>query len=80
AAHVADISKGIKDAMDKDMEMARARKNLDWERQINLAIDPIKAKRMREESKITSDKCTMCGEYCAIDVSKKYLKTDKTSC
>ncbi|MHB1275972.1 MAG: phosphomethylpyrimidine synthase ThiC [Candidatus Humimicrobiaceae bacterium] len=80
AAHAADISKGIKDAMDKDMEMARARKNLDWERQINLAIDPIKAKRMREESKITSDKCTMCGEYCAIDVSKKYLKTDKTSC
>lgn len=80
AAHAADISKGIKDAMDKDMEMARARKNLDWERQINLAIDPIKAKRIREESKITSDKCTMCGEYCAIDVLKKYLKTDKTSC
>ena len=80
AAHAADISKGIKDAMDKDMEMARARKNLDWERQINLAIDPIKAKRMREESKITSDKCTMCGEFCAIDVLKKYLKTDKTSC
>jgi len=80
AAHAADISKGIKDAMDKDMEMARARKNLDWERQINLAIDPIKAKRMREKSKITSDKCTMCGEYCAIDVLKKYLKTDKTSC
>lgn len=80
AAHAADISKGIKDAMDKDMEMARARKNLDWERQINLAIDPIKAKRIREESKITSDKCTMCGEYCAIDVLKKYLKIDKTSC
>lgn len=80
AAHAADISKGIKDAMDKDMEMARARKNLDWERQINLAIDPIKAKRIREESKITSDKCTMCGEYCAIDVLKKYLKTDKTRC
>jgi len=80
AAHAADIAKGVKEAMGKDMEMAKARKNLDWKRQISLAIDPEKAKRMREESKITSDKCTMCGEFCAIDVLKKYLKTDKTSC
>ncbi|MCL6087241.1 MAG: phosphomethylpyrimidine synthase ThiC [Actinobacteria bacterium] len=80
AAHAADISKGIKEAINQDIEMARARKNLNWERQINLAIDPAKAKRMREESKITSNKCTMCGKYCAIDVLKKYLNTDKISC
>jgi phosphomethylpyrimidine synthase len=76
AAHVADISKGIKGAINQDIEMAKARKNLDWQKQINLSIDPQKAKRIREESKITSDKCTMCGKYCAIDVLKKYFKNN----
>jgi len=80
AAHAADIAKGIKEAANQDMEMARARKNLDWEKQINLAIDSVKAKRIREESKIKGNKCTMCGKYCAIDVLKKYLKSEKASC
>lgn len=80
AAHAADIAKKIKGALDKDIEMARARKNLDWEKQINLSIDPQKAKRFREESKISSNKCTMCGQYCAIDIVKNYLKTDDITC
>jgi len=80
AAHAADIAKGIKEETDKDIQMARARKTLDWEKQMSLAIDPIKAKRIREESKITGDKCSMCGKYCAIDILNKYLNTDKANC
>ncbi len=76
AAHAADIATGKKHALDKDIEMARARKNLDWEKQINLSIDPEKARRFRKESKISDDKCTMCGEYCAIDIVNKYLRED----
>ena len=80
AAHAADISKGVKGAIDLDIEMAKARKNLDWEKQISLSVNPIKARKMREESKITNNKCTMCGKYCAIDVLREYLNTDKISC
>ncbi|GAG61425.1 unnamed protein product, partial [marine sediment metagenome] len=53
AAHAADIAKGTSGALNKDIEMARARKNLDWEKQISLSIDPEKARRYRKESKIT---------------------------
>ncbi len=76
AAHAADIAKGTIGALDKDLEMAIARKNLDWEKQINLSIDPEKARRYRKESKISSNKCTMCGEYCAIDIVNKYFGRD----
>lgn len=78
AAHAADIAKGISGALDKDIEMARARKKLNWEKQISLSIDPEKARRYRKESKITGDKCTMCGKYCAIDIVNKYFRQDKT--
>ncbi|MCG2790988.1 MAG: phosphomethylpyrimidine synthase ThiC [Actinomycetia bacterium] len=77
AAHAADIAKGISGAMDKDIKMARARKKLNWEKQISLSIDPEKARRYRKESKITGDKCTMCGKYCAIDIVNKYFRQDK---
>lgn len=77
AAHAADIAKGIKCAMYKDIEMARARKKLNWEKQISLSIDPEKARRYRKESKITGDKCTMCGKYCAIDIVNKYFRQGK---
>ena len=77
AAHAADIAKGTSGALGKDIEMARARKNLDWEKQISLSIDPEKARQYRKESKISSDKCTMCGKYCAIDIINKYFRQDK---
>jgi len=76
AAHAADIAKKIKRALDKDIEMAKARKNLDWNKQISLSIDPEKARKYREESGVTGNKCTMCGEYCAIDIVKKYFNRD----
>ncbi|MBI5233290.1 MAG: phosphomethylpyrimidine synthase ThiC [Deltaproteobacteria bacterium] len=44
AAHAADIVKGIKGALERDMNMARARKNLDWDEQIRLSLDPEKAR------------------------------------
>lgn len=67
AAHAADIAKGIRGAIDKDIEMAKKRKNLDWEGQFSLAIDPEKAKRYRKESRPYDESvCTMCASFCAI--------------
>ena len=74
AAHAADIARGHKGAIERDRNMSAARKNLDWETQMRLAIDPKKAKKMREENPPSEeDVCTMCGKYCAIKQVKEYF-------
>ncbi|UCG80623.1 MAG: phosphomethylpyrimidine synthase ThiC [Desulfobacterales bacterium] len=74
AAHAADIATGHKGAIERDNEMSKARKNLDWERQISLSIDPSKAREYRSGSKPSSnDVCTMCGEFCAIKIVREYF-------
>jgi phosphomethylpyrimidine synthase len=67
AAHSADLARGMKYAWDQNLAMAKARKELDWETQIELSFNPENARRLRESSEIgSSDVCTMCGEFCAI--------------
>ena len=76
AAHAADIARGNKIAIDRDRKMSEARKNLDWDTQMELVIDPVRAKRRREESPPTEDDvCTMCGKFCAIKQVKEYFKS-----
>ncbi|MGB9521702.1 MAG: phosphomethylpyrimidine synthase ThiC [Anaerolineales bacterium] len=75
AAHCADIAKGINGAKDWDRQMSEARKKLDWARQIQLAIDPQKAKKIHEIRKSkTSEVCSMCGEFCAMKISSEALR------
>lgn len=74
AAHAGDIAKGVKGAMEWDREMSVARKALDWKRQEELAIDPIKFCRYRTERATKADEvCSMCGKYCAMKVVDEYL-------
>ncbi|MGD2124597.1 MAG: phosphomethylpyrimidine synthase ThiC [Desulfobacteraceae bacterium] len=74
AAHAADIARGNKLAIERDRKMSMARKNLDWNTQLALAIDPKKAKRLRQENPPSEgDVCTMCGKYCAIKTVKEYF-------
>jgi len=72
AAHAADIAKGVKGAMSRDIQMAKARKALNWDEQIRLSVDPEKARLLRESS-LPSDKevCTMCGSLCAIKTGNR---------
>lgn len=75
AAHAADIAKGVKGATDWDNEMSKARRDLDWEKMFDLAIDSEKARRYRAESKPENeDTCTMCGKMCAVRNINKILK------
>jgi len=77
AAHCADIAKGVPGARDWDVEMSRARKELNWGKQIQLSIDPQKAKEIHEKRKSKSDDvCSMCGEFCAMKISSEALKQD----
>ena len=78
AAHAGDIAKGIKGAMEWDMAISRARRDRDWKRQFELAIDKDKPKKYRKMSAPgVKDSCTMCGEYCSMRVSEKCLGRKK---
>ena len=76
AAHAADIAKGIPGARDRDDRMAEARKNLDWDAQYAEALDPERAKAIRD-SRLPeddhSDTCSMCGKFCAVRSMNKAL-------
>ena len=72
AAHIADIAKGVNGACERDVMMARYRKELNWQGQISTAIDPSKAERLLEKSAQAKEEgCTMCGELCAIKMGKE---------
>jgi len=74
AGHAADIARGNKVALQRDIEMSKARMAFDWEKQIELSLDPDKAKRYHEQGKSgEKDVCTMCGEFCAIKRLKDFF-------
>lgn len=70
AAHVGDMIK--LDKRDDDLEMGHARRDLDWTRQYDLALDPALARRVRDErSPSDEEACTMCGDYCALKIVRE---------
>jgi len=72
AAHVGDMIKLNK--RDADLEMGHARRDLDWERQFQVAMNPARAKQIRSERMpADTDGCTMCGDYCALKIVNKYF-------
>jgi phosphomethylpyrimidine synthase len=75
AGHAADVARGLAKARTWDDDIARARKALDWNKQIQLSIDPVKAAQYREESKPETDEvCTMCGKFCAIKMVREFFQ------
>ena len=75
AGHAADIVKGVNGAKQWDLEMSKARKALDWEKQIELAIDPEKAKKYRKARNAdNTEACSMCGDYCTMKIVGEYLE------
>jgi phosphomethylpyrimidine synthase len=75
AAHAADLAKGVPGAWDWDARISRARKEMDWESQIRLAVDPRKAQAYRDSIRARKDlACSMCGDFCAIKIVKNALE------
>ncbi len=75
AAHAADIVKGIKGAIDRDLRVSRARKKLDWNAQRKIVLDPQKFDEVRKRRKSKSAACSMCGEYCAMRIVSEFLNS-----
>ena len=73
AAHAGDIIKGVKGAEEWDRRMSKARKELDWEEQARLSLDPELSRRVHSKHASTGAACSMCGEFCAMELMEKYL-------
>lgn len=81
AAHAADLVRGVPGAREWDLEMAKARKVLDWNRQMELAIDPDLAKKKRgARNPADEGACSMCGDYCAVEIINKYFHKENCPC
>ncbi len=80
AAHAADIVKGVKGAAEWDRRMSLARRNLDWEEQIRLSMDPPRARLLHDRFSGGGTTCSMCGPYCAMALVEEYLGTSVGKC
>ncbi|MEA1869020.1 MAG: phosphomethylpyrimidine synthase ThiC [Euryarchaeota archaeon] len=78
AAHVGDMIKYGDRARAWDLDMARARRDLDWGRQYEVAIDEGRAREVRN-SRLPEDTeaCTMCGDFCALKIVKENFNFDR---
>ncbi len=83
AAHAADVALKKTNARDRDDAISDARSTFDWEKQFTYALDPLRAKELREEAIKESDfpackdghYCTMCGpDFCSIRISNQLKK------
>ncbi len=78
AAHSADVAKGVKGALNWDIQISKARSSLNWKRQERFSINPRKFREERKKSKPRDSRlCTMCGEFCAMKQSSLLLKKTK---
>ena len=80
AAHAADIVRGTKRAIEWDRKMSIARKNLDWELQAELSLDPEKVRTVHGKHDAGGPACSMCGKYCAMALVEKYLGISTIRC
>jgi len=80
AAHAGDIVKGVKGAEQWDRKMSLARKRLDWEEQTRLSLDPERSRRVHSKHATAGTACSMCGEYCAMELVEKYLGISAPKC
>jgi len=72
AAHIGDMVKNHD--RDQDLAMARARRDMLWKRQFQLALDPETARQVRgERAPSDSRVCTMCGDFCALKIIKENI-------
>jgi len=80
AAHAGDIAKGIKGAAQRDRQMSLARKRLDWKEQAQLSLDPKRFEIFHAKHQTAGKACSMCGDFCAMELAEKYLGASVKRC
>jgi len=81
AAHAGDLAKDPEYFMKWDNEMSRARKALDWDKQVALSVNPARAGAELARCRVEGHEgCTMCGEFCAMKFVAAYLGKERGQC
>jgi len=77
AAYIGDMNKYPEKGRRRDKEMSKARRDLNWEKQFELALFPEDARAIRA-SRTPEDEqtCTMCGDFCASRGANKLFADD----
>ena len=74
AAHIGDtVRQTGKDWSERELAMAMARKDLDWERQFQTALYGDVARRIHRRDG-DMETCSMCGDLCAVKMVKDLLQ------
>ena len=62
---------------ERDRDISKARRDLDWEKQFSLALYGDTAAAVRDSRKPNSERsCTMCGSFCSMDNCNAYFAED----
>ncbi len=77
AAYIGDMNKYPEKGRERDKAMSKARRDLDWQKQFELALFPEDARAIRA-SRTPEDEatCTMCGDFCASRGAAKLFAGD----
>ena len=78
AAHAADVARGRDEARAWDRALSEARFAFDWERQLDLAMDPDRARAYHQDANSEENHdpeavefCSMCGpEFCSMRITQ----------
>jgi phosphomethylpyrimidine synthase len=74
AAHIADVARGNKKAIQRNLEMSHARYRLDWKKQFEFALFPRDAERIFRERSSKTKACSMCGPFCPMNLVEQTFK------
>nr|WP_320050011.1 phosphomethylpyrimidine synthase ThiC [uncultured Desulfuromonas sp.] len=77
ATYIGDMNKYPDKGRQRDKAMSKARRDLQWEKQFELALMPEQARQVRD-SRLPEEEhsCTMCGNFCAANGSKALFDGD----
>ena len=77
AAHIADIARGNKNAIERNKKMSEARYKLDWDKQFELALYGNEAKKIFEKRASKTEACSMCGPFCPMNLVENTIRKNK---
>jgi phosphomethylpyrimidine synthase len=78
AAQAGEVAQGKKHAWLREQEMAKARREFNWEKEARLSVAPDKIVELLNQNKLQDRKCSMCGEFCVMARSlRRALKKNK---
>lgn len=79
AAHAADVARGNKNAIKRDLLMSQARYALDWKTQAKFSLDPSMFESYDLLKNTDEPTCTMCGKFCSMKQMKEHLAVTKSN-